>query len=291
MGRIILTAFVCQATRLGGEIKVMDRQKHTKRPRALAKPAAVQSVSRALHVLSSFTQDSFDLSLDQLSAKLQVNKPSLHRVLKTLHEEGFLTWEEDKYSLAPKVLQLAHAYLRKLSVPDLAKSRITPIAEREHLTASVAILDGLSVVYVAIVQPRQELGVQDVIGARHPAHATALGKVMLASLDNQELKSRLSTQGLVRLTEKTIVDTERLMSCLEDVRRNGYAIDDEERGLGIRCIAAPLLNWEGRTIAAVSLAGATVNLTHERAVALSSELVKVADEISTVFGYQAHSPK
>lgn len=249
------------------------------------KSSSIQLLERTFSVLSSFSVERPSLSLDELSELLGINKPSLLRIVRALEQENFLIREGYHYHLGPRVLELSNVYLETLSVNHIAKPFMEELASRYRLTASLAIREGIEVVYIAIEQARHELGIQGEIGGRHPANATALGKVFLADLSEAALHELLEDQELPKLTERTLTDPDALQKHLQKVRDNGYAIDDQERGKGIRCVATPIRDYSGQVVAAFSLAGSVFHLTEETQWSVLEGLLEVSEEISKRMGY------
>jgi len=245
----------------------------------------LQILERAIAVLFEFSASSPQLSLDDLAAKSGVNKTSLVRILRTLEPAGFVLREDDRYRLGPRVLELANAYLSTLSFHKVAQRRMTALALACRQTVSLAVLDGLDVVYVAIEHAQREIGIQGEIGGRHPVHATALGKVLLADLPPALLQARLAGADLQRLTHRTIVDPDELLRVVGQVRRLGYAIDDEERGIGIRCVAAPIRDFRGRVVAAISVAGPIFHMNEATLEAIRLQLLDTVASVSHELGY------
>lgn len=245
----------------------------------------LQILTRALSVLFVFSADRAEWTLDELANELDLNKTSLLRIVRTLEAERFLFRRSNTYRLGPRVLDLGNVYLSTLSVHRTARHHMEHLAKTCQQTVSLAILEGLEVVYIAIEQARREVGIQSEIGGRHPAHATALGKVMLAALSEHELCECLEGARLKRLTHRTIVEPEALIEHLQGVREDGHAIDDEERGIGIRCIAAPIYNHTGTVIAGLSLAGPIFHMTDEAVPKYTAELLKATRALSLELGY------
>lgn len=246
----------------------------------------LQILSRALNVLFAFSARQPERTLDELSEELNLNKTSLLRILWTLEAEGFLLRSNNHYRLGSQVLELGNVYLSTLSVHRVAQSYMTRLAESCNQTVSLAILDDFDVVYIAIEHAQREVGIQGEIGGRHPAHATGLGKVLLADLDEAELENRLEGRELKRLTHRTITRPEQLKERLRHVREQGYAIDDEERAIGIRCIAAPVRDYTGNVIAGLSVAGPIFHMADETLPVYTEQLLKVAHAIAYELGYR-----
>ncbi len=246
----------------------------------------VQLLTRAVGVLAVLSSRPAGSTLDALATALDLSKASLLRILRTFEDERLVRRDADLYRLGTRVLDFSHGYLRGLELVDAAKPLMEALAARTGQTVSLAILDGLEVVYVAIEHAQQEIGIQGEVGARHPAHATALGKVMLADLEADDRTERLTAHELVRLTHRTIVDPAALEFHLDGVRARGFAIDDEERGIGIRCVAAPIRRADGRVLAAMSVAGPIFHMTEEALPPVREHLLQTVDEISETFGYR-----
>ncbi len=251
----------------------------------------VQLLSRALTVLFAFSAKKPKRTLDDLAAELEINKASLLRILRTLETEKVLLRFGDSYRLGPRVLELGHSYLSTLSVHEVAQPYMTSLAEACDQTISLAILDEFEVVYIAIEHAQREVGIQGEVGGRHPAHATGLGKVLLADLGAPQLSSLLENRELKPLTRRTITSAEALKERLEQVKREGVALDDEERGIGIRCIAAPIRDRSGRVIAGLSLAGPIFHMTDDKIPLYTKKLRQSAATISEQLGHVEDTSK
>ena len=245
----------------------------------------LQHLARALQVLFVFSPQRPEWSLEDLARELELNKTSLLRVLRTLEHERFLLRRGGGYRLGPRVLDLANVYLSTLTVHRTSQAYMEGLAKTCQQTVSLATLEGREVVYVAIEQAQREVGIQSEIGGRHPAHATALGKVMLADLDDEEVRKLYENVTLKRLTHRTIVELDALIARLHEVRALGYALDDEERGIGIRCVAAPIYDRTGCVIAGLSLAGPIFHMTEDVIPAYRKALLKATESISQELGF------
>lgn len=247
----------------------------------------VQILSRSIAVLFAFSAKQPERSLDDLAAELAINKTSLLRILRTLEAEGFVLHDDERYRLGPRVLDLGNVYLSTLSVHGAAQREMARLADAFGQTVSLAILDGFDVVYIAIEHAQRDVGIQGEVGGRHPAHATGLGKVLLADLDAGQLDALLDGRELKRLTHRTIVDPDQLRERLLQVREDGYALDDEERGIGIRCVAAPIRDHRGRVTAALSVAGPIFHMPEEILPDVRRQLIGAADRVSRTLGHNA----
>jgi DNA-binding IclR family transcriptional regulator len=161
-------------------------------------------------------------------------------------------------------------------------------AERGE-TASLAVLADGEVVYVSIVRGQREIGIQSDVGARHPVHCTALGKVLLASLPEDQVRDILLHGGMPRHTPRTIVTPDAFVTALAEVRRQGYAVDDGERSPDIRCVAAPVQDHHGRVVAALSASGPLFRLDDAVFADLSKAVVAAAGVVSHRLGASPES--
>lgn len=245
----------------------------------------IDTLSRALSVLFAFTPNRREWTLDELTEHLGLNKTSLLRIVRTFQDEKLLVREADVYRLGPRVMSLSNTFLSTLSVHNAAVAPMAELADSTGETVSLAILDDLEVVYVAIEQTQREIGIQAEIGGRHPAHATALGKVLLAALDDDEVRQRLAGRQLRRLTHRTIVDPDQLQVTLETVREHGFATDDEERSIGVCCVAAPIYDHRGVASAALSVSGPIFRMTDATQLAVRRKVVAAARRISAELGF------
>jgi len=245
----------------------------------------LQIVERTFGVLRAFTAEQPHWTLDDLHRHLGVNKTSLFRILKTLESEELIHHFDGVYKLGGRVLELGQAFLGGIPVRDVAAPHIKELADRSRQTVTLGILQNLSVLYVAIDRPQQEVGILGHVGQRYPAHATALGKVLLAFSSSEDVEETLLKVELERLTHRTIVDPERLIRHLADVRDAGYALDDEERGIGIRCIAAPIFDHTGSTVASISVSGPIFYVTDDQLPRYTELLLQSAGRISQELGY------
>ena len=227
------------------------------------------------------------MSLAALNQRLGIPKATLLRILTTLVDEGLLERDGERYALGAKVLTLSHRFLRHTSLPQVCAEPFRVLARELDLSVSLAMLDDLDVVYLAVENPAHELGLQGDVGLRHPAHATAVGKILLAHLTPRQLRDRVGQRPLRRLTEATITDPDRLIEHLREARGLGYAVDDGERGLGIRCVAVPIRDATGSVIASMSCAGPAGQIERTPLQELVRRLGAVAGDVSEKLGYRA----
>ncbi|HEY8287560.1 MAG TPA: IclR family transcriptional regulator [Chloroflexota bacterium] len=250
----------------------------------------VRALTRGLAVLACFTPETSRHSLAELATLVNVPKGTLYRLLETLRAAEFLEQEEDgSYTLGIKAFEVGSAFLSKLDFPQAARRALEELAAECRETASLGVFSHGEVVYVAIEHAQREIGIQSQIGTRHPTHCTALGKVMLADRPDAEVAALLGKTGMPGLTEHTHTSLETLLAELSTVRRRGYAIDNEERSYGVKCIAAPIRDAAGRVIAAISVSGPSFRVSADTLPELIAAVVAAAAAVSRRQGFRQPS--
>ncbi|GAA3243423.1 IclR family transcriptional regulator [Nonomuraea helvata] len=213
----------------------------------------VQSLARGLAVIRAFSAAEPELTLSQVARATGLSRATARRFLLTLEDLGYVRSDGRLFALTPRVLELGYAYLSSLSLPQVADPHLERLAAEVHESASVAVLDGEDVVYVARVATARIMRVTISIGTRFPAYCTSMGRVLLAALPPDSLDAYLERASLRRLTSHTIVLPAALRAELGKVRGRGWAMVDQELEEGLRSIAAPIRDRSGRTVAAVNV--------------------------------------
>jgi IclR family pca regulon transcriptional regulator len=213
----------------------------------------VQSLERGLDVIRALSQPGPGRTLSDVARDADLTRASARRFLLTLEELGYVRSDDRRFLLTPRVLELGYAFLSSLTLPQIVQPHLRELVERVHESSSVSVLDGADVVYVAREPTQRIMTVAISVGTRFPAHATSMGRVLLAGLAEPELESFLRTAELEPLTEVTVTDKDKLREAVECVRRQGWALVDQELEDGLRSIAVPLHNSSGDVVAAMNL--------------------------------------
>lgn len=228
----------------------------------------VQAVTRALSLLEILSKESSAVSISELSRKANLKLTTVHRLLYTLMNKGFVEQDEQslRYKLGIKAFEIGNAALAGLDLRNISRPFLKELAESVNETTNLAILDGAEVVYIDQLESTNIVIVKMFarIGSRGPAYCTGTGKVLLADLSTDELTQRMTGVQFVKFTEHTITDLPQLISALKEIKTNGYALDFSERDEGVVCVAAPVRNHEGRWQAAISVSGPVQRMTDER---------------------------
>jgi IclR family pca regulon transcriptional regulator len=193
------------------------------------------------------------LTLTEVARASGLTRASARRFLLTLERLAYVRADGRLFVLTPRVLELGYSYLSSLSLPEIAEPHLERLARQVHESSSVSVLDGDEIVYVARVPTKRIMTVSISVGTRFPAYATSMGRVLLAELDPAELDSFLSRAELRPLTDGTLTTTPALRHELDRVRRQGWALVDEELEVGLRSVAAPIRDAGRRAVAALNV--------------------------------------
>lgn len=246
--------------------------------------AYVQSLDRGLSVIRALAQHE-PQTLSEVANATHLARATARRFLLTLEQLHYVQQHDRRFSLTPQVLELGYAYLSSLSLPEIAGPHLSRLVEQVRESSSVSILDGNDIVYVARVPVRSIMSVAISLGTRFPAHATSMGRVLLADLSSAERVRLLDGTHLERITPTTIDDRAELDAELDRVCRDGYALVDQELEVGLRSIAVPIRNATGNVVAAVNLSvHASVMTTETMREELLPPLRNTADAISRELG-------
>jgi IclR family transcriptional regulator, pca regulon regulatory protein len=219
-------------------------------------PNFMTSLARGLIVIQAFTQQSPQMTISQLSVKTGLSRAAVRRCLYTLTKLGFAGAEDgSRYSLRPRMLTLSHTYTTSNTLATAAQPILERMSAALRESFSVATLDGEDIVYVARTQVNRVMAVDLHIGSRLPAYCTSMGRVLLAYLPTEQLEQYLAKAVLTPHTTRTITTVEKLRLALRNVRRNGYALVDQEYEVGLRSLAVPIYASSGRVVATLNLSG------------------------------------
>jgi IclR family pca regulon transcriptional regulator len=213
----------------------------------------VQALDRGLAVVRTFSREHPTLTMAQVAARTNVPRAVARRYLFTLESLGYVQQRDGRFMLTPKVLDLGYSYLSSLTLPALAQPILERLGEELHESCSVSVLDGREIVYVARVPAQRIMSINLGVGSRLPAHATSMGKVLLASLPARSLDEFFAKGPLEAMTRRTIANPADLRRALQTIREAGWAVADQESEDGVRSIAAPIVDGRGETKAAMNV--------------------------------------
>ena len=216
-------------------------------------PHYVQSLERGLAVIRAFDAQHPELTLSEVARLCDLTRAAARRFLLTLTDLGYVRTDGRLFSLTPRVLELGYAFLSSLTLPEVAEPHLERLVAEVRESSSVSVLDGDDVIYVARVPVSRIMTVSINVGTRFPAYAASMGRVLLAGLEDAELDQRLAELRFEPRTPHAIADADALRTELQRVRRQGYAVVDQELEEGLRSIAVPLRDRSGTVTAAVNL--------------------------------------
>jgi len=216
----------------------------------------VQSLARGLAVIKAFSAERPAMTLSDIARATDLTRATARRFLLTLEELGYVRSDGRDYSLTPRVLELGFSYLSSLSLPEIAQPHLEAFSRAVGESSSASVLDGNEVVYVARVPTRRIMTVNITIGTRFPAHATSMGRVLLANLPAAERAAFLAEFHAEPLTPFTITTPDALGAELDRVREQGWSLVDQELEFGLRSLAAPVHRGD-RVVAAINVSTAT----------------------------------
>ena len=264
----------------------------TSTPKVSRPSNVVQSIERVsilLDILSAYPQG---LSLGHLSTETGLNKGTAHRLLSSLIFLDYVRQDAEtkKYALGFKLVDLGNRLLSQIDLRTEARPFLVELAEQTKETVHLVILHRFEVLYIdkveACVQPNG-LRMVSMLGSRIPAHCSAVGKVLLAALPEENVKEMAQKRGLSRRTKNTIINTEKLLAHLKLVKKSGYALDDEENEIGVRCLGVPVYNQQGHVTAAISISVPAIRMEMRVLQKAYKEwVVQTALKISEKLGYQ-----
>jgi IclR family transcriptional regulator, pca regulon regulatory protein len=213
----------------------------------------VLSLERGLAVIKAFDREHPRLTLAEVARHTGMTRAAARRFLLTLVELGYMDLDGRVFFLRPRVLELGHAYLSSLSLNDVAALHMERLVAQVSESSSIAVLDGDDITYVVRVPTRRIMTVSIAVGTRFPAHATSMGRVLLAGLAEADLDAYLERAALEPLTRRTVTDPAALRRALATVAAQGYSVVDQELEDGLRSIAVPVTDGTGVAIAALNV--------------------------------------
>jgi len=269
----------------GGDTFVMIKQNDNENA-----PITVQAVERALLILETLAEAAAPITITEIAQKTNLTLGTTHRLLYTMMQKGFVEQnnENSKYRLGIKAFQIGNAAAYAKDLRSVARPVMEDLQQIYNETVNLATLDGTEVVYVDQVESTSIVLVRMFArtGNRGPAYCTGSGKVLLSSLPQDKLEDIVYSTELKKYSNETITEPELLLKELNRVKQEGYALDLGERDEGVRCVAAPIRNFEGQVVAALSMSGPSTRITTQF---IRNELVDAikdaAKTISLQLGY------
>ncbi len=249
----------------------------------------VKSADRVLLLIELLTKNRDGLTFTELQELTELPRSSLYGLLRTMAERHHLQFDPHNqgYRIGVRLWEAGQAFNSGVEIEQVAIPHLQHARDELDETVQLAVLDGIENIYVAKVDASHALRLDSFVGARLPAYATGIGKVLLAGLSKPEVERRLAKTELIQFTDTTISDINSLHEALEQIRQQGFAIDDGEYTVGVHCFAVPVLDVSGDVVAAISASIPSPRLSNGIETRAVDVLQQAAREISAQLGYRA----
>ncbi len=248
----------------------------------------VQSLQRAMRVLEVLAESAYGMSLGEMAEILGLPPSTLHRLLTTLESSRFVRFDpiEGLWQIGVQAFIVGSAFVRARDLVRIARPHMRRLMEASGETANIYVEDGGEAVCIGQVECRQVMRAIARPGGRVRMHCSGAGKALLAWRSDEELAVILRRHGLPRATERTIDRPARLREELARIRERGFATDDEEYAVGLRCVAAPVFDEQGYAVAALSVSGPLARLDDARLAELGPLVARTARSVTAAYGGQ-----
>ncbi|MBC2581870.1 IclR family transcriptional regulator [Clostridium sp. DJ247] len=247
----------------------------------------VQSVDRSLSILEVLSDYENGLGITEISEKVKLHKSTVHRLLSTLIFKGYVEQNEitNRYKLTLKLFELGNKKVEKMNIVTVARPYLQEIMEKTNEVVHLVVRDGVEIVYVAKVESQNTIRMYSRIGKRSPVYCTAVGKSMISHMNKEEVREIWENSDIKKYTENTIVDFEKFKEHIKLIKKKGYAIDEQENEIGIRCVAASVFDYSGKICGAISISGSIISFTEDKIEQFSKLVIEYAKNISRELGY------
>ena len=262
------------------------RPARKRRTKSDARDSGVQSVDRALSIIETLAEDDEGYRLSDLAIRTGLSTSTVHRLLGTLENRRFVQFDRtgSKWHVGARCFTVGATFARRRNFSAQAVPYLRKLRDLTRETANLAVVDDEFIIVLTRMESREIMRSLTKVGGRVAMVASGVGKAVLATYSNEDVSAIIHHHGMPRLTEKSIVRPGDLFKELEKIRRQGFAIDDEEACMGLRCIAAVVYNDCAEPLAAISVSGMTSRLTDERLPMLGQTVREVAAELTVALG-------
>jgi IclR family transcriptional regulator, acetate operon repressor len=246
----------------------------------------VQSVDRALLIIETLAEDDEGYRLSDLAVRTGLSTSTAHRLLATLEKRRFVQFDryQSKWHVGAQSFTVGATFARRRNFTAQAMPYLRKLRDQSRETANLAVVDDESIIVLTRMESREIMRSLTKVGGRVAMVASGVGKAVLATYSDEDVNAIIRRQGMPRLTEKSIVRPGELFRELQEIRRRGYAVDDEEARMGLRCVAAVVYSDCSEPLAAISVSGMTSRVTDDRLPALGRMVREVAAELTVALG-------
>ncbi len=252
--------------------------------------AGVRALDRALALLQAVAARAEGNALTDLADAAGLAPSTAHRLLRGLEERGFVSQDAERglWFVGVGAFAVGAAFLKVRDVVQIARPAMRRLMERSGESVNLAVLDAGEAVFLSQVECRQMMRALAPPGGRAPLHASGVGKALLMGFGDKERIRRIAAMKLGRHTDYTLIDAAALTRDIEESRLRGFAIDDEEHAVGLRCVAAPIRNEFAEPVAAISISGPKARIEDARLPELGELVARAAAEVSSEYGAVAN---
>jgi len=247
----------------------------------------IQSVDRALQILDCFTGPVSELGITELAIEMGLGKSTIYGLVNTLLMAGYLEQNPDnkRYHLGLKLFEMGGIVQRRMDIREIAKPYLKELSAKFHMTVHMGIYRDGKVVYIDKMDAPDTRIIYSQVGKRAPMYCTGIGKAVFANMEKSEIDYLLKVQKREALTQNTLTEPEQILEELKQIKIQGYAVDNEEVELGLRCVAVPIYNHLKKPIAAISISSSIAIMKDDKIREISQDIKKVTLEISKRLGY------
>lgn len=256
-----------------------------------AQATGIQSLNRALDVLEALARHE-GITLTELAAHLDESPSTMYRVLATLEQRRYVESNPDKqeWFIAAEAFRLGSAFLRRTNIVERSRPVMRDLMARTGETSNLGIERDGDVLFVSQVETHETIRAFFPPGTRSPLHASGIGKALLGAFAEERLAGFLRTASFTRFTDRTVADAGQMQADIARTRSRGYAFDDEERTVGMRCVAAAIINGHGEAVAGISVSGPTIRMPDQRVREIGGLVAMAAAEVSRLLGAPTPAP-
>ncbi len=252
----------------------------------------INSVGRTLKILEVFGESSRPLTLTEVATLTGLAKSTTQRFLDTLLYLGYLNREKDKrYTLSPRIISLAVHFLNTSDLASLAKPYLDELSSELNMSTHLAVLDNCDIIILYRRQVRNFFKFDIYAGSKLPAYSSALGRVLLAGLDDAEVTKRIDAITIEKMTPKTVTSKVALLERIAATRKNGFAVSDQEQSMDLSSIAVPLINDQKKIIAAINISLEVMKKNKDLEETARTKLIQTGKTLSRLLGYDGPYPK
>ena len=246
----------------------------------------VQSLVRAISILNTLADSEYGMTLTEIAHQVHLPPSTVHRLLTTMQHERYVTFDGERtlWSIGVQALSVGNAFTKNRNLSQIARPYMRALMEDSGETVNLAVADGGEVIFLSQVECRKMMRALVTPGRRALMHCSGVGKALLAFLPDEEVNAVITQHGLPKITERTLISADTLKSDLNRSRQRGYALDDEEHAICLRCVAGVVRDETGLPIAALSLSGPAARIPNERIEQFGLKVRRVCADLSREYG-------